>query len=238
MELFGFVGTVLASICTYQLNEAGLRAQLETEQAQGAVQGLLSVLCDVVILLDGSGQVLKPTPQLRHLHQRPNEEVQGTRRVDHLASEDDERRFEEAVGSAAHEDTSPTVLHVHMKRSSRPPLPVEIFHASILDPDGQWGHLLGIRDVGNDHLDMNANAHTPAIDESLLAVAPTHISPTLVRKRGARSSSSHTSSCADVEIPNLDLMRLVINADGDVIRYVIQFKKHQCAPNILRLCTS
>ena len=71
---------------------------------------------------------------------------------------------------------------------------------------------------------MNANAHTPAIDESLLAVAPTEIAPTLVHKRGVRSCSSPASSCADVETPNLDRRRLVINADGDVIRYVIQLR--------------
>ena len=65
-----------------------------------------------------------------------------------LGLEDDERRLDEFVGSATHEGTTPTVLHVHMKCSFRPPLTVELFKGSILDPDGQWGHLWGVREVG------------------------------------------------------------------------------------------
>ena len=56
----------LASLSTGQLHEAGLRAQLEAEQAQGSVRRLLSVSFDAVVYFGASGEILKPTPRRCH----------------------------------------------------------------------------------------------------------------------------------------------------------------------------
>jgi hypothetical protein len=126
--------------------EGLIRASSDATSSLRAFRHLLKVLCDAFVRVDGDGRVLSPTPHFCHLlGVGMDTSVEHTLFRDHLASETDKHGFDQIVMStAARGGALPAALHVHLVHRSGATVPVQLLCASLPEPDGQSGYLIGI----------------------------------------------------------------------------------------------
>jgi hypothetical protein len=187
---------------------------LDAENAQNAVQHLLKVLCDAVVRVKASGNVVKPTLHFRHLLRAGlHIDLEETTFGRHLASDSDRMAFEKAISFAADGYVAGTAIHVHLSRCSGPPIPVQLILASLPDPDGPPGYLIGIRetkDVKEDEEESPAAPHRSPMRGDAEAQQKSKS-----KRCTSASSSASSESLQKVAFPQLASLVMYFDCDED-----------------------
>merc|ERR1711971_1107123 len=90
------------SASTRYLFEGCVMKQLDAEAAQGANYRLLSLLCDAVLEVKGTGEIIKPTPHVQHLlRAESGKALEGVCFEELLLSGSDRSQFRGVIRAAA-----------------------------------------------------------------------------------------------------------------------------------------
>mmetsp|Transcript_116605 Transcript_116605/g.336819 ORF Transcript_116605/g.336819 Transcript_116605/m.336819 type:complete len:583 (-) Transcript_116605:127-1875(-) len=173
---------------------------------RSAVSSLLGMMCDAVLDLDQSlamqAHVTKLAGMLMH---GPGMALKGRPLVDFLASDQDRRRFEEAVARCIDEagELQPMMLSVGLRDCIGNIIPAVLYHVPYRSLAGRMHHLVGLRedtDAGCEQLgeeappigrvEMPEAVLTEAALSGVRRTARAPRSRTSVRSRSSGSSSS------------------------------------------------
>lgn len=148
VEICVLFGMVVLCLLVQHFFEETVRAQLDMEAEHRAVDKILAVLCDAVVHLGPSGEIVHASPQLRHIFRTVHDELlEGSLLAKYLASAHDRLRFEELISARRSQDAA-SALHVHVQICSEQPRPVTLFHVYMPDTEGNPGHVIGLRETG------------------------------------------------------------------------------------------
>eukprot|EP00448_Togula_jolla_P015197 CAMPEP_0170570646 /NCGR_PEP_ID=MMETSP0224-20130122/1227_1 /TAXON_ID=285029 /ORGANISM="Togula jolla, Strain CCCM 725" /LENGTH=383 /DNA_ID=CAMNT_0010892949 /DNA_START=104 /DNA_END=1252 /DNA_ORIENTATION=+ len=215
-EIFVFCVILISTALTESWIEAREVASLQmraSELAQNAARKLLSVLCDVVIRLGPDLKLREAAPKLCALLLTTSSQFcsAGSDFVAHIVK-DDKQRFLDFIsaselevsmldgekGPASSRQARPAAaLHLKLQDTMGSAFPVEIFHVYFPTPDEQPGHLIGLRETGDRHVE------TPDAVHSELPALLEHPQPQLSSEKKSHSWSSQSSQT--LEIPDLTL---------------------------------
>lgn len=232
-EVQVFVCVLFASIGICTLCKGCLRSQVEAENAEHAVYGLLSVLCDAVFQVDSGGRIEKSTPHLRHLLRAGEDDVlEGTLFGNYFEAESDRLRFARLLHGATGRGALPEALHLDMTTISGEMVPVQLYCAYRSDESGQTGILVGIRQTVN--LLNEVEAKVPAsTDQDVLTSGLFWETHKKDNKRSRRSHSSSSSSTATqpvmTPLPSLESILVTFDLLNDTFPIKKLALKWHCA---------
>ncbi|CAE8652759.1 unnamed protein product, partial [Polarella glacialis] len=138
----------ITSVTVERSRESELRATLEakaSKELETSVEAVLATICDAVVLLSSSFQLLRPSPHLAGLLLRSSCSavlMTGGNFVD-LLVEGDRDSFLQLMGGPS---THAKLLHARMRDASSSAVNVHLYHTKYLDLEGQTVHIIGIRE--------------------------------------------------------------------------------------------
>jgi len=127
--------------------------QQELDTQHAAVSRMLTRLCDSLVQLGPSFTILEPNPRLAALlfNQDPGS-MQGDDFCNVIATEQERKRFVEALTSGTHEEESvayeDVMLHISLNDIYGGQLHVQAHHTCFRDSDGQPHYLVGLVESG------------------------------------------------------------------------------------------
>ncbi|CAE8581532.1 unnamed protein product [Polarella glacialis] len=151
----------ILSVIVERSRESELRATLEakaSKELETSVEAVLATICDAVVLLSSSFQLLRPSPHLAALLMRSSCSavlMTGGNFVD-LLVESDRDSFLQFMGGPS---THAKMLHAHMRDANSSAVNVHLYHTKYLDLEGQPVHIIGIRE------DSEENRQKPLLQE-------------------------------------------------------------------------
>lgn len=119
---------------------------LKATKGEEVVQSLLSIMCDAVVALGVDLCVRDPCPRLASLLLRPDlaRTPRNGLKFDRYLMDADVQRFQEFIQHTDAEENAARCIHVHMLDSIGTRVPVQIFHARMLDIENNVNHVLGV----------------------------------------------------------------------------------------------
>ncbi|CAE8631134.1 unnamed protein product [Polarella glacialis] len=138
----------IASALVEQARDSELRATLEakaSKELETSVEAVLATICDAVVLLSSSFQLLRPSPHLAGLLLRSSSSavlMTGGNFID-LLVESDRNAFLQSMSVPS---THAKMLHSHMRDANSSAVKVHLYHTKYLDLEGQPVHIIGIRE--------------------------------------------------------------------------------------------
>jgi len=153
-------------MCTRSTAVAQLSA-MSSSQNETTVHGLLNILCDAVVLLDGTLCFMSPSPQLNHLLLRQkSQDVCGTS-FPQLLCESDQVRFQQFVQQDHGQRQS---LHIHMRDHCGTDVAVQLFHCSFEDLLAQTRHIIGIREEMDSEILRQSGSSGQSLSAELVSI--------------------------------------------------------------------
>lgn len=140
-----FVQLVAAIISGLLTSEAkAVVGEREASRSAGTAEGLLNLMCDVVVSLRKDFTLQKGCPRLHALLIRnPNSPTNSQGESFHQYVADDDRvRFQDLVQSASGAGT----FHTHLLDSWNRKVAVQVFHTSWLDAENEVNYFLGLQE--------------------------------------------------------------------------------------------
>ncbi|CAE8581190.1 unnamed protein product, partial [Polarella glacialis] len=174
-----------------QSRKSELRATLEgkaSKELETSVEAVLATICDAVVLLSNNFQLLRPSPHLAGLLLRSSCSavlMTGGNFVELLVESDRDSCLQFMGGPSTHAK----MLHAHMRDANSSAVNVHLYHTKYLDLEGQFVHIIGIRE------DSEENRLQPPLQE-----LPCSLSRQVVDEvwdRAHESSASSISGSSD-----------------------------------------
>ena len=150
---------------SYRAVEATCEAFRANEVERG-MEHLLSGICEAVIHLASDFSIVGPARGLRALLLLPTHMETVTKKLQDYMSSEDAERFNNHLLSGTISPNSflqlpPHPLHVSLRDETYRSVPVEVFCVSIADLNGNWRHIVGIKDNSECAPDEMGPPHSP-----------------------------------------------------------------------------
>ncbi|CAE8635875.1 unnamed protein product, partial [Polarella glacialis] len=160
------------SVFVEQSRESELRATLEakaSKELEASVEAVLATICDAVVLLSSSFQLLRPSPHLAGMLLRSSSSavfMTGGNFID-LLVESDRDSFLQFMGDL---NTHAKMLHARMRDANSSSVTVHFYHMKYLDLEGQPVHIIGIREDSEENRpqtpqELQSSLSRQAVDE-------------------------------------------------------------------------
>ncbi|CAE8702773.1 unnamed protein product [Polarella glacialis] len=146
--LYPTIFICITSVIVEQSRKSELRATLEakaSKELENSVEAVLASICDAVVLLSSSLQLLRPSPHLAGLLLRASSSAvltTGGNFTDLLVERDRDSFLQFISGPSTHGK----MLHAHMRDANSSAVNVHLYHTKYLDLEGQPVHIIGIRE--------------------------------------------------------------------------------------------
>jgi len=172
-----------------QARDSELRATLEakaSKELETSVEAVLATICDAVVLLSSSFQLLRPSPHLAGLLLRSSSSavlMTGGNFID-LLVESDRNAFLQSMSVPS---THAKMLHSHMRDANSSAVKVHLYHTKYLDLEGQPVHIIGIRE------DSEENRPQPPPQELQSSLSRQVVDEVWDRAHESRASSNNNN---------------------------------------------
>ncbi|CAE8636017.1 unnamed protein product [Polarella glacialis] len=146
--IFPSIFIFILSAIVEQSRKSELRATLEgkaSKELETSVEAVLATICDAVVLLSDNFQLLRPSPHLAGLLLRSSCSavlMTGGNFVELLVESDRDSCLQFMGGPHTHAK----MLHAHMRDANSSAVSVHLYHTKYLDLEGQFVHIIGIRE--------------------------------------------------------------------------------------------
>jgi len=119
-----------------------------SEKQRRGFSHLLKGLCDCLLQLGPSLEIMEPCPNLAAmLFLGSGRSLEGTNFCDYIASRADQDRFVEAMGKCTSEDEPAGILSLHLRDTHGQEVQVHVYHTSFSDQDDLPYHIIGLAEA-------------------------------------------------------------------------------------------
>jgi len=120
-----------------------------SEKQRWGFSHLLNRLCDCLLQLGPDLEILEPSPNLAAmLFLTHAQALQGTSFCTYMASDEDRRRFIEAMGKDTSEEEPAGIIPLRLRDTQSREFQVHAYYTSFHDNDGAPYHIIGVAEVG------------------------------------------------------------------------------------------